>query len=39
MSNSMNKQIIGRAQRPGRTEPLNIWRMCHQNEVSQEFEY
>ena len=33
MGESMTKQVIGRAQRPGRTCPLNIWRMCYDNEV------
>lgn len=33
MGESMTKQVIGRAQRPGRTSPLNIWRLCYENEV------
>lgn len=27
------KQIIGRAQRPGRTEPLNVHYLLHENEI------
>ena len=34
---SMNKdittQIIGRGQRPGRTEVLNVWNLCYDNEL------
>ena len=34
---SMNKdtttQVIGRGQRPGRTEPLNVWNLCYENEL------
>ena len=34
---SMNKdrttQIIGRGQRPGRTEELNVWNLCYENEL------
>jgi len=34
---SMNKdrttQIIGRGQRPGRTEALNVWNLCYDNEL------
>lgn len=33
MGDPMTKQVIGRAQRPGRTSPLNIWRLCYDNEV------
>ena len=39
MNTEMNKQIIGRAQRPGRTETLNIWRLCYDNELNQNFSY
>jgi hypothetical protein len=34
---SMNKdtttQIIGRGQRPGRTDALNVWNLCYENEL------
>lgn len=34
---SMNKdrttQIIGRGQRPGRVETLNVWHLCYENEL------
>ena len=34
---SMNKdkttQIIGRGQRPGREESLNVWKLCYNNEI------
>ena len=34
---SMNKdrttQIIGRGQRPGRVDPLNVWHLCYENEL------
>ena len=33
MSKEKNTQIIGRAQRPGRTSNLNIIRLCYDNEV------
>lgn len=29
----MDKQVIGRAQRPGRTQPLNVWYLLHENEM------
>ena len=29
-----DKQIIGRAQRPGRTSILNIMRLCYENETA-----
>ena len=32
MTYNLNKQIIGRAQRPGRTTQLNIWNLLHENE-------
>jgi SNF2 family DNA or RNA helicase len=28
----MYSQVIGRAQRPGRTSPLNVYRLLHNNE-------
>ena len=31
-SNSLKKQIIGRAQRPNRKKILNIWHIMHENE-------
>ena len=30
--NQIEKQVIGRAQRFGRTEPLNVWYILHENE-------
>lgn len=30
---NLEKQIIGRAQRPGRTSKLNIWYLFHKNEL------
>ena len=33
MKNHIDKQVIGRAQRPGRTEPLQLYRMCYSNEL------
>ena len=33
MDNDLEKQIIGRAQRPGRKEALNIWYIMHENET------
>ena len=33
MNNERDKQIIGRAQRPGRKGKLNILRLCYENEV------
>ena len=32
MNEDMTKQIIGRAQRPGRTSQLKIWMLQHENE-------
>ena len=32
MTYNLNKQIIGRAQRPGRTTPLTIWNLLHETE-------
>ena len=37
MNNDLNKQIVGRAQRPGRKTPLKIWRLCHENEMQESF--
>lgn len=34
MNRSKDKQIIGRAQRPGRTSKLNILRLCYENEIA-----
>ena len=33
MSATMENQVIGRAQRPGRTCPLNIYKLYHENEI------
>lgn len=33
MTQAKDEQIVGRAQRPGRTSKLNILRLCYQNEV------
>jgi len=30
----LEKQAIGRAQRPGRTSQLKIWKLYHNNELS-----
>ena len=30
---TLEKQIIGRAQRPGRKDALNIWHIMHENET------
>jgi hypothetical protein len=32
MSKEMTNQVIGRAQRPGRTSQLNVWSLCYENE-------
>jgi hypothetical protein len=32
LDSEIEKQVIGRAQRPGRTTPLNIWYMLHKSE-------
>jgi hypothetical protein len=29
----MREQVIGRAQRPGRTSVLSVWELFHGNEV------
>ena len=33
MTDHIDKQVIGRAQRPGRTDPLNLFRFCYSNEL------
>lgn len=33
MNESIENQVIGRAQRPGRTEVLNVYRLLYQNEL------
>ena len=33
MKNHIDKQVIGRAQRPGRTTPLQLYRLCYPNEL------
>lgn len=33
MSKELTNQVIGRAQRPGRSQVLNIWKLCHDNEL------
>jgi hypothetical protein len=33
LSSEIEKQVIGRAQRPGRTDPLNVHYLCHDNEL------
>lgn len=33
MKDNIDQQVIGRAQRPGRTKPLNLYRLCHDNEL------
>jgi len=33
MTETMEKQVIGRAQRPGRKSPLNVYRLCYENEM------
>lgn len=32
--NELQKQVVGRAQRYGRAEPLNVWYLLHENEVA-----
>jgi hypothetical protein len=34
LNHELEKQVIGRAQRPGRTTPLNIHLLCHTNEMT-----
>lgn len=33
MKKYLDKQVIGRAQRPGRTQPLKLYRLCYSNEL------
>ena len=33
MGGPMTNQVLGRAQRPGRTSPLRITRFCYENEI------
>lgn len=33
MTDTMEKQVVGRAQRPGRKTPLNVYRLCYENEM------
>lgn len=33
MKSHIDKQVIGRAQRPGRTQPLQLYRLCYSNEM------
>ena len=33
MTSDMEKQIIGRGQRPGRTEPLIVHHLCYKHEL------
>ena len=33
MNESIENQVIGRAQRPGRTQVLNVYRLLYQNEL------
>ena len=33
MSSTKTTQIIGRGQRPGRKSPLNVWKLCYENEI------
>ncbi len=34
MIDHLDKQVIGRAQRPGRTQPLELFRLCYSNEAA-----
>ena len=34
MNKSIDKQVIGRAQRPGRSKRLRVYRLVHKNEIS-----
>ena len=34
MAEATERQVVGRAQRPGRSEPLKIWYFLHRNEVN-----
>lgn len=33
MSSTKTTQIIGRGQRPGRKQSLNVWKLCYENEI------
>ena len=33
MNKSIDKQVIGRAQRPGRNKRLKVYRLLHKNEI------
>ena len=33
MTQTMEKQVIGRAQRPGRKDPLKVYKLCYDNEL------
>ena len=33
MKDNIDQQVIGRAQRPGRKTSLNLYRLCHDNEL------
>lgn len=33
MNEDVTTQIIGRGQRPGRREQLNVWKLCYENEL------
>lgn len=35
MNPDLKKQVIGRAQRPGRTSPLEITELCYENEMNE----
>ena len=35
ISKEMEKQLIGRAQRPGRESSLHVWQLLHENELKQ----
>jgi SNF2 family DNA or RNA helicase len=34
LNQELERQVIGRAQRPGRSSPLNIHLLCHDNEMN-----
>ena len=38
MGKDITNQVIGRAQRPGRSSKLNIWRLCYTNEIDTKIE-
>ena len=33
MNKDKTTQVIGRGQRPGRNGVLNVWKLCHENEL------